>query len=369
MERDKKRRVTRSQSATKGMSDAVAAQKRPGPLGSSILRPLQRCSSVMCHRGHTALVAPCTDLKHETPNSQSYSVATPRHIPVLLNEILALLCVKPEGIYIDCTIGEGGHSEAILNVVHPKGFLIGIDCDKSVLEITERRLGKFAGSFKLVHDNFLNITDICSRLNIKAVDGIIFDVGISSYQIDNPERGFSFNKDGPLDMRMDRSSNLTAQSLINNLSYDELVEIFFKYGEERYSKRIASRIITERKKKLIQTTGELVTIIKKAIPLKRYRIHPGTRVFQALRIAVNNELKNLTQAITHGFSLLKKEGRMVIMSFHSLEDRIAKNKFREFKMNEQAKIITKKPLTPTEEEIDRNVRSRSAKLRVVEKTQ
>ncbi|MFH1905428.1 MAG: 16S rRNA (cytosine(1402)-N(4))-methyltransferase RsmH [bacterium] len=292
-----------------------------------------------------------------------------KHIPVLLNEVLGLVCIEPEGIYVDCTIGEGGHAEAILNIIHPKGFLIGIDCDKSVLEIAESRLGKFAGSFKLVHDNFLNITDICSQLNIKAVDGIIFDIGMSSYQIDNPERGFSFNKNGPLDMRMDRSSNLTAQSLINNLSYDELAEIFFKYGEERYSKRIASRIITERKKESIQTTGELVTIIKKAIPLKRYRIHPATRVFQSLRIATNNELEDLSAAITHGFSLLKKEGRMCIISFHSLEDRITKNKFREFKMNEQAKIITKKPLTPTREEIDRNIRSRSAKLRVLEKTQ
>ena len=239
-----------------------------------------------------------------------------KHIPVLLNEVLDLLCIKPEGVYIDCTIGEGGHSETILDIIHPRGFLVGIDCDKSVLKITESRLEKFAGSFKLVHDNFLSITDICNRLNIKAVDGIIFDVGISSYQLDNPERGFSFNKNGPLDMRMDCSSNLTAQSLINNLSYNELTEILFKYGEERYSKRIASRIIAERKKGSIQTTGELVTIIKKAIPLKRYRIHPGTRVFQALRIATNNELEDLSTAVTHGFSLLKKEGRMGIMSFH-----------------------------------------------------
>ena len=294
---------------------------------------------------------------------------TPRHIPVLLNEVLALLCIKPKGIYIDCTIGEGGHSEAILNIIHPNGFLIGIDCDESVLEIAENRLGKFAGSFKLVHDKFFNITNICGRLNIKAVDGIIFDVGMSSYQIDNPERGFSFNKDGPLDMRMDSSSILTAQSLVNNLSYDELTKIFFEYGEERYSRKIASKIVAERNKRPIQTTFELVSTIKKAIPLRRYRIHPATRVFQALRIAANNELGNLSTAITDGFSLLKKEGIMCIMSFHSLEDRIAKNKFREFKMNEQAKIITKKPLTPTREEIDRNIRSRSAKLRVIEKTQ
>ena len=292
-----------------------------------------------------------------------------KHIPVLLNEVLKLLCIKPEGIYIDCTIGEGGHAEAILDIIHPKGFLIGIDCDKSVLEIAESRLGKFAGSFKLVHDNFSNITDICSLLNIKAVDGIILDVGMSSYQIDNPERGFSFNTNGPLDMRMNRSTNLTAQSLINNASYDELTKIFFEYGEERYSRRIASKIVAERNKKPIQTTFELVNAIKKAIPMRRYRIHPATRVFQALRIAVNNELKDLSTAVTHGFSLLKKEGRMCIMSFHSLEDRIAKNKFREFKMNGQAKIITKKPLTPTREEIDRNIRSRSAKLRVVEKVQ
>jgi len=292
-----------------------------------------------------------------------------KHIPVLLNEVLALLCIKPEGIYIDCTIGEGGHSEAILGIIHPKGFLIGVDCDKSVLEITERRLVKFAGSFKLVHDKFSNITDICSRLNIKAVDGIILDVGISSYQIDNPERGFSFNKDGPLDMRMDQSSNLTAQSLINDSSYDELTKIFFEYGEERYSRKIASRIIAERNKRPIQTTFELVSTIKKAIPFRRYRIHPATRVFQALRIAVNNELVNLSKTITDGFSLLKKEGRMAIISFHSLEDRIAKNKFKEFKIEEQARIITKKPLTATKEELNRNIRSRSAKLRVIEKTQ
>ena len=291
------------------------------------------------------------------------------HIPVLLNEVLDLVCIKPEGIYIDCTIGEGGHAETILDIIYPKGFLIGIDCDRAVLEITESRLKKFAGSFKLVHGNFSNITDICSQLNIKAVDGIIFDVGMSSYQIDNPERGFSFNKNGPLDMRMDRSSNLTAQSLISNSSYDELTKIFFEYGEERYSRKIASKIIAERNKRPIQTTFELVSVIKKAIPLRRYRIHPATRIFQALRIATNNELENLSKTITDGFSLLKKEGRMVIISFHSLEDRIAKNKFREFKTNEQAKIITKKPLTATKEEINLNVRSRSAKLRVIEKTQ
>jgi len=292
-----------------------------------------------------------------------------KHIPVLLNEILDLVCIKREGTYIDCTVGEGGHSEAILNVIHPKGFLVGIDCDESVLETTEGRLKKFAGSFKLVHDNFLNIIDICNRLNIKAVDGIILDVGMSSYQIDNPERGFSFNKDGPLDMRMDRSSNLTAQSLINNSSYDELTKIFFEYGEERYSRKIASRIIAERNKRPIQTTFELVSTIKKAIPFRRYRIHPATRVFQALRIAANNELVNLSKTITDGFSLLKKEGRMGVISFHSLEDRIAKNKFKEFKINEQAKIITKKPLTATKEELNKNIRSRSAKLRVAEKTQ
>ena len=292
-----------------------------------------------------------------------------KHIPVLLNEVLDLVCIKREGTYIDCTVGEGGHSEAILEVIHPKGFLVGIDCDESVLETTEGRLKKFVGSFKLVHDNFFNIIDICNRLNIKAVDGIILDVGISSYQIDNPERGFSFNKDGPLDMRMDRSSNLTAQSLINNSSYDELTKIFFEYGEERYSRKIASKIIAERNKRPIQTTFELVSTIKKAIPFRRYRIHPATRVFQALRIAVNNELVNLSKTITDGFSLLKKEGRMAIISFHSLEDRIAKNKFKEFKIEEQARIITKKPLTATKEELNRNIRSRSAKLRVIEKTQ
>ena len=292
-----------------------------------------------------------------------------KHIPVLLNEVLDLVCIKREGTYIDCTVGEGGHSEAILDAIHPKGFLVGIDCDESVLETTEDRLKKFAGSFKLVHDNFLNIIDICNRLNIKAVDGIILDVGMSSYQIDNPERGFSFNKDGPLDMRMDRSSNLTAQSLINNSSYDELTKIFFEYGEERYSRKIASRIIAERNKRPIQTTFELVSTIKKAIPFRRYRIHPATRVFQALRIAANNELVNLSKTITDGFSLLEKEGRMAVISFHSLEDRIAKNKFKEFKIKEQARIITKKPLTATKEKINRNIRSRSAKLRVVEKTQ
>ncbi|MCK5594661.1 16S rRNA (cytosine(1402)-N(4))-methyltransferase RsmH [bacterium] len=292
-----------------------------------------------------------------------------RHIPVLLKEVLDLVCIKREGTYIDCTVGEGGHSEAILDIIHPKGFLVGIDCDESVLETAKERLGKFAGSFKLVHDNFFNIIDVCNRLDIKAVDGIILDVGISSYQIDDPERGFSFNKDGPLDMRMDQSSDLTAQSLINHASYDELTKIFFEYGEERYSRKIASKIVSERNKRPIQTTFELVSTIKKAIPLRRYRIHPATRVFQALRIAVNNELRNLSDAITDGFSLLKKEGRMVVISFHSLEDRIAKNKFKGFKIREQAKIITKKPLTPTEEEIDKNIRSRSAKLRVIEKTQ
>ncbi|HUU50179.1 MAG TPA: 16S rRNA (cytosine(1402)-N(4))-methyltransferase RsmH [Nitrospinota bacterium] len=306
------------------------------------------------------------------------------HIPVLLNEILDYLLCGPRKIFIDCTLGEGGHAFEILKKSTPSGILIGIDKDKDLIKIAIKRLRVFQGRFHIIRDDFKNIKNIISLLNIKKADGILFDLGISSRQLGIPERGFSFKYNGPLDMRMDTDQEITAFSLINNISLKELIEILRLYGEERWSQRIARRIVDIREKREIRTTKELAEIVKSAIPLsyQSQRIHPATKTFQALRIDVNKELDVLKVALKDAIELLKIKGRLCVVSFHSLEDRIVKNIFNSYKKGctcspripkcicgkkKVIEILTKKPLVPSLKEIEINPRSRGAKLRVAEK--
>lgn len=306
-----------------------------------------------------------------------------KHIPVLLKEAVELLNCKSSGIYIDCTVGAGGHAERILELTSPDGKVVGIDQDEEILKIAEGRLKRFGERVRLMHGNF---SDIKGIMKDEKADGILFDLGVSSYQLEDKERGFSFMSDAPLDMRMDKKAETTAADIINSSSERELSDIIFKYGEERFAKRIASFIVREREKKAITTTLQLSNIITKAIPA-RFRprdIHPATRTFQALRIAVNHELEILERSLLDAVDILKPKGRMCVISFHSLEDRIAKRTFQRLEkgcicpskipicqcgIKPSVRIITKKPVIPAEEEINANPRSRSAKLRTAEKLQ
>lgn len=306
-----------------------------------------------------------------------------KHVSVLLNECIEALDIKEDGIYVDCTLGGAGHSSEIIKRLSKKGRLIGIDQDKDALKAAKIKLQDYS-NVTFVHNNFYNIEDILCDLKVEKVDGILMDLGVSSYQLDQGERGFSYMQDAPLDMRMNREKDFSAYDVINTYSEDELYRIIRDYGEEKFAKRIANFIVNKREGKLIETTLELVEIIKNAIPAKARREgpHPAKRTFQAIRIEVNSELSILNRAIEDGVSRLSKGGRMAIITFHSLEDRIVKNKFRDLAVqcrcprefpvcvcNEKAKVkvITRKAIDPTTEEVEENPRSRSAKLRVVEK--
>jgi 16S rRNA (cytosine1402-N4)-methyltransferase len=280
------------------------------------------------------------------------------HIPVMLQETLQYLAPAPGKTIVDCTLGFGGHAAALLS---GGASVIGIDQDLDALEAVRAKLSG-GGKIVLVHDNFSNI-----RQAIKEpVDGFLFDLGVSSYQIDEAGRGFSIRSDGPLDMRMNRKKELTAAKIVNEYSQEELEKIFFEYGEERFSKRIARSIIFRREKKKIETTFELKEIIEKAIPTWKKR-ESATRIFQALRIEVNGELENLKKALGDAVRLLKPGGRLVVISYHSLEDRIAKRFMVEGKKNGILETLTKKPVTAGEAEAGANPRARSAKLRAAEK--
>ena len=252
------------------------------------------------------------------------------HVSVLLNECLEALNIKEDGIYVDCTLGGAGHSSQIVKRLSNEGRLIGIDQDKDALRAAGERLHNFS-NVTFVHNNFHNIGAILEELEIEKVDGILMDLGVSSYQLDEGERGFSYMKDAPLDMRMNRENNFSAYDVVNDYSEEELYRIIRDYGEEKFAKRIANFIVTRRSEKNIETTLELVEIIKNAIPAKARREgpHPAKRTFQAIRIEVNSELSILNKAIEDGVNKLNKGGRMAIITFHSLEDRIVKNKFRD----------------------------------------
>ncbi|AIY80042.1 16S rRNA (cytosine(1402)-N(4))-methyltransferase RsmH [Clostridium botulinum] len=306
-----------------------------------------------------------------------------KHISVLLNECLDALDIKDNGIYVDCTLGGAGHSSHILERLSNEGLLIGIDQDRDALKAAKERLKRFE-NVKYVHSNFYDIDNILQNLDIPKVDGILMDLGVSSYQLDEGARGFSYMKDAPLDMRMNRANDFSAYEIVNEYSEDELYKIIRNYGEERFAKRISNCIVNRRSDKPIETTMELVDIIKAAIPAKARREgpHPAKRTFQAIRIEVNSELKILNQTIEDGVNRLKPGGRMAIITFHSLEDRIVKLKFRElndpctcpreFPMcicgkKPSVRLVSRKGIEPTKEEVEENPRSRSAKLRIIEK--
>jgi 16S rRNA (cytosine1402-N4)-methyltransferase len=305
------------------------------------------------------------------------------HVSVLLNEVIEGLNIKENGIYVDGTLGGAGHSLEIVKRLKD-GKLIGIDQDLDALEKASKVLEPYQEKINLIHSNYENIQQVLDDINIPKVDGILLDLGVSSYQLDENTRGFSYNKDAPLDMRMDSTSEFSAWDVVNKYPKEELEGIIFKYGEERWAKRIAEFIVNEREIKPINSTLELVSVIKKAIP-KKARMeghHPAKKTFQAIRIEVNRELEVLECSIENMVNLLNSGGRLVIITFHSLEDRIVKDKYKELYKDcicppdlpqcicdkkREIEIITRKPIVPSLDEIESNPRSRSAKLRIAEK--
>ncbi len=293
------------------------------------------------------------------------------HTPVMMDEVIWLMRPKHGGVYMDCTLGSGGHSLGLLEFVGDGAQLIGIDRDEDAISAAKQRLKGFHDAVTFVRGNFCDLKDIADNLGLSQVDGVLLDLGVSSYQLDEAERGFSYMEDGPLDMRMGEDAGLSAGDLVNTLPAEEITSILRTYGEERWAARIAEFIVTQRDRMLITTTGELVDIIKAAIPAgaRRSGPHPARRTFQALRIAVNRELDNLHAGLDQAVKLLDPGGRVIVISYHSLEDRIVKTTFLDMSRMSQdgLRILTRKPLVPCEEEIIANPRSRSAKLRAAEK--
>ena len=306
------------------------------------------------------------------------------HRPVLPDECMEALKIRPDGIYIDGTAGGAGHSSLIASHLGANGRLIALDQDETAVAVATERLSVFGERARVVRSNFCELGSVCDMLGITAIDGLLLDLGVSSYQLDTAERGFSYQADAPLDMRMDIRNPLTARTVVNEYSEDEIRRILFEYGEERFSSRIASNIIRERERAPIETTGELVEIIKRSIPAaaRDGGHHPAKRSFQALRIEVNAELDVIAPAIRSAVRLLSKGGRIAIITFHSLEDRIVKQTFSELAQGctcprdfpvcvcgkrPEVKVISKKPILPSKEELEINPRARSAKLRVAEK--
>ncbi|MDO8885501.1 16S rRNA (cytosine(1402)-N(4))-methyltransferase RsmH [Candidatus Oleimmundimicrobium sp.] len=307
-----------------------------------------------------------------------------KHIPVLPVEVLKYLKLKNGSIVVDCTLGGAGHAKAILEAIVPDGFLLGIDKDEAAINKAKDELSSFSRQIKLIKGDFANLDDILQEAGFSKVDGILFDLGVSSYQFDFPERGFSYRYDAPLDMRMDLNQKLTAYEVINEYPEAKLTKLMKEYGEERWASRIARFIVEARKRSPIRTTFELVELIKNAIPASARRKggHPAKRTFQALRIEVNEELTSLEKGLRGAIKHLKPGGRIMIISYHSLEDRIVKNIFKEHARgcvcppellvcvcgkSPTLKVLTRKPIVPTEKEMGFNPRSKSAKLRVAEK--
>jgi len=288
------------------------------------------------------------------------------HIPVLLNEVIYYLQPKRGKNFIDCTLGEGGHAQVILEKIKPEGRVLGIDLDPETLKKLKptKNLLLFKGNFK-------DLKTIVKKTGIKPINGILFDLGLSSGQLEESGKGFSYKKDEPLDMRIDNSSSLTAKEIINKWSFEDLYKIFKEYGEEKFSRRIAKKIIEKRKEEIIQSTFQLKKVILQAIPFSKTKRGKGgrvlARIFQALRIVVNDELENLKQGLIQAVDILDSGGRLVVISFHSLEDRIVKRFLKEKQEEGFLKILTKKPITPSAKEIINNPKSRSAKLRAAVK--
>ncbi|OTN88062.1 ribosomal RNA small subunit methyltransferase H [Enterococcus sp. 7E2_DIV0204] len=309
-----------------------------------------------------------------------------QHYTVLLKETVDGLHVKEDGIYVDCTLGGAGHSEYLLSQLSEQGHLYAFDQDQKALDFAAQRLKKYVdqGMVTFIKSNFRHLKEELANHGIDQVDGILYDLGVSSPQLDEAERGFSYHQDAPLDMRMDQDAALSAYDVVNDYSYHELVKIFFRYGEEKFSKQVAREIERVREKAPIETTGELVEIIKAAIPApaRRKGGHPAKRIFQAIRIAVNDELGVVEESLEQAIALLNKNGRISVITFHSLEDRIVKSMFKEYstmqdlppglpvvpeEFQPELKVITRKPILPGETELAENNRSRSAKLRIAEK--
>ncbi|MBF7152182.1 16S rRNA (cytosine(1402)-N(4))-methyltransferase RsmH [Bacillus albus] len=307
-----------------------------------------------------------------------------KHVTVLLKETVDGLDIKPDGTYVDCTLGGGGHSSYLLSQLTEGGRLIAFDQDEIAIQNAKEKFSSYGEQFIPVKSNFRYLSEKLQELGITEVDGILFDLGVSSPQLDTPERGFSYHHDAPLDMRMDQDASLTAYDVVNSWSYEQLVRIFFQYGEEKFSKQIARKIEAYRENKAIETTAELVELIKEGIPAPARRTggHPAKRVFQAIRIAVNDELKVFEEALESAIEMVKPGGRVSVITFHSLEDRICKTTFKrnsttpqlppglpiipdEFKP--KLKLITRKPILPSDIELEENNRARSAKLRIAEK--
>ena len=305
-----------------------------------------------------------------------------KHIPVLLNQCINGLNIKENGIYVDGTLGGAGHSAEILKKLSPKGTLIGIDRDEEALNVVKERLKEYKNVI-YVHGNHDDIKEILTDLNISNVDGILLDLGVSSYQLDEAERGFSYTQEAPLDMRMDKTNDLTAEYIVNNYTQEKLAQIIYEYSEEKFSKNIAKKICEYRKNKEIKTTKELAEIIESAIPgFAKKDGHPAKRTFQAIRIEVNDEIRPLYNTIKNCIDVLNSGGRLCVITFHSLEDRAVKNAYIDSAGKcvcppglpycmcgavSKGKIITRKPLLPSEKELEENSRSKSAKLRIFEK--
>ena len=303
------------------------------------------------------------------------------HIPVLYYETLDNLVINPDGIYIDCTLGGGSHSEGILERLSDKGLLISIDQDTNAIEYSKKRLEKFGSKWKVFKGNFENIDTIAYMAGIDKVDGILMDIGVSSKQLDDPKRGFSYRYDVKLDMRMNTEQKISAYDVVNTYSEEQLSKIIFEYGEERHARKIAKLIVEERKSSPIEKTSDLIALIKRAYP-ERASKHPAKKTFQAIRIEVNRELEVLENAMSKAVELLKVGGRLAIITFHSLEDRIVKNKFKDLATAckcpkdipicvcggvKKFEIITKKPIIPIDDELKNNNRAHSSKLRILER--
>jgi 16S rRNA (cytosine1402-N4)-methyltransferase len=294
---------------------------------------------------------------------------------VLVGEVVSSLCLHAQGMFVDATLGEGGHAEALLRATAPSGRLIGIDRDAEVLAIARQRLAPFGPRVDIVHGHAADLMSILERLQVAQVDGVLLDLGVSSYQLENSARGFSFAREGPLDMRMDRTAEEpTAAALINRLGESELVDLITRYGEEHWARRIARAILRARRRAPLRTTQELAAIVTQVIPPRARppRIHPATRTFQALRIAVNQELSRLEETLNTAISCLRPGGRLCVIAYHSLEDRIVKRTFQTFVNSPKndaprMRLLTRKPVTPSLAERQVNPRARSAKLRVLKR--
>ncbi|MBI3602272.1 MAG: 16S rRNA (cytosine(1402)-N(4))-methyltransferase RsmH [Candidatus Omnitrophica bacterium] len=291
------------------------------------------------------------------------------HISVMPQQVMYWLNVQSGAVIVDGTLGLAGHAALIARALGTDGHLIGIDRDSSSLTEAKRRLASFSLRIDLLQASFGDVKRILAEVKVRALNGVLLDLGLSSFQLDDEQRGFSFLKDGPLDMRMDQTQGVTAADLVNTLKEDELARIIEEFGEDRFARRIARAIVRRRTQEKIVTTGQLAKVALSALPAgySRGRIHPATRTFQALRMAVNRELETLKAALAGWFEVLKPSGRMVVISFHSLEDRIVKNSFKELAQQGRGKILTKKPVEPSQEECELNPRARSAKLRAVER--